>query len=147
MVEPLVARLAVRETLERYLNHLDDENWDGVAACFTPDAISYFNHEPQALHGGGDVAAWLRRALAAASGTNHALSNLRVELDGDVARSDSRVMATLHWGEPGRGRVTARAIRYRDELVEHAGVWLIRRRRHEPQWQYDALSARPQLPG
>lgn len=138
-------KLAVRETMEDYLNYLDNQDWEGVARCFTDDAVSHYNYEPQSLRGGRDVADWLHRSLQTYSGTNHALSNFHVALEGELVRCDSHVMATLHWGENGKGRVSARAIRYRDELVEVNGVWLIRRRLHEPKWQYDALSALPQL--
>ena len=138
-------KLPVLETMEDYLNYLDNQAWEGVARCFTDDAVSHYNYEPQSLHGGREVADWLHRSLQAYSGTNHALSNFHVDLEGAIAYCDSRVMATLHWGESGKGRVSARAIRYRDELIEVNGVWLIRRRRHEPKWQYEALSALPQL--
>ena len=98
------------------------------------------------MHGGQEVADWLHRSLQDYSGTNHSLSNFHVDLEGAIAHCDSHVMATLHWGENGKGQVSARAIRYRDELVELNGVWLIRRRIHEPKWQYNAPSALPQLP-
>ena len=138
-------KLAVRETQENYLYYLDNRDWVGVAGCFTDDAVSHYNFEPEELHGGRDVADWLRRILQDSSGTNHALSNLHIEAEGGNVRCDSRVMATLHWGESGLGRVSARAIRYRDELVEVEGIWLIRRRIHEPEWQYEALSTTPRL--
>ncbi|WP_319423551.1 nuclear transport factor 2 family protein [Pleurocapsa sp. FMAR1] len=138
-------KLAVRETMEDYLNCLDNQNWTGVARCFTNDAVSHYNKDPQSMHGGCDVADWLHQVLQVYSGTNHALSNFHVDLEGELARCDSHVMATLHWGENGQGRVSVRAIRYRDEMVEVEGIWLIRRRIHEPRWQYDALSASPRL--
>ncbi|NIL77279.1 nuclear transport factor 2 family protein [Rhodococcus sp. B10] len=138
--EPALIKLAVRETIENYLNFLDNQDWDGIASCFTDDSESRYNHEEQVLHGGRGVANWLHR-LQAYTGTDHALSNLHIDIDGDIARCDSRVIATVHWGDNGVGRASARAIRYRDELVQVDGTWRIRTRLHEPKWQYEALSA------
>ncbi len=144
--DDLLVRLAVRETLETYFSAVDGEDWDEVAGCFVADAISFFNYEAEALRGGEAVADWLRKALSATTGTNHALSSLRTKIDGAVVRCDSRVMASLHWGAQAAARVSVRAIRYRDELVRVDGRWLIHHRRHEPQWQYEALSSEPRLP-
>ncbi|MBT2412481.1 nuclear transport factor 2 family protein [Streptomyces sp. ISL-12] len=134
-----IDRFLVRETLERYLGSLDDKDWDGIAGCFTDDAMSYYNDEPDALRGGTGVATWLHR-MKAYDATNHALGNARITVDGDRATAHSLVVATLHQGTEGVGRVQVRAIDYRDQLIRTADGWRIQKRVHRPTLQYDALS-------
>jgi len=136
-----VDKIAIRETIEDYLNFLDPQNWRGVASCFTADSRSQYNFEPDLLQGGDGVVDWLRKRLATYSGTDHALSNLRIEVDGASAVCDSRVTASLLSAVGEARRVAVRAIRYRDKLRREGDRWLIHERRHEPQWQYDVPAA------
>jgi len=96
-IHPAIERLLVREVLEKYLASLDDKDWDGIAGCFTDDAVSHYNDEPDALHGGKGVADWLHR-MVAYNATDHSLSNVRIEVTGDTAVAHSLVIATLHQG-------------------------------------------------
>lgn len=137
--EGAIERFLVREVLEKYLGSLDDKDWDGIASCFTEDAVSRYNHEPEDIHGGRGVAEWLRR-MVAYSATDHSLSNVRITVDGDKASAHSYVMATLHQGVEGVGRVQVRGIDYRDHLIKVDGHWRIRERLHAPTMQYDAPS-------
>lgn len=134
-------RLLIRETLEAYLGALDDRDWAGIAACFTDDAVSHYNDQPEDILGGQGVADWLHR-MVAYNGTNHTLGNARITVDGDKALARTMVIATLHEGEPGVGRVQVRGIDYEDKLVRLGPAWKIRERLHRPVFQYDALSQR-----
>ncbi len=136
---PALERLLVREVLEKYLGSLDDKDWDGIASCFTDDAISHYNDEAEDIHGGKGVADWLHR-MVVYNATDHSLSNARITVDGDTAFAHSIVMATLHQGEEGVGRVQVRGIVYKDHLVKVDGEWRITERRHQPTMQYDAPS-------
>jgi len=144
-IAPILDKLAVRETIEDYLHFLDTEHWDGVAACFVADARSHYNFEPEVLIGGSGVVKWLRTRLASFSGTEHALSNLHIEIDGDRATCESRVSASLLHEAHGERRLAVRAIRYRDELRREGDRWRICERRHEPMWQYDLPAQVPKL--
>jgi hypothetical protein len=144
-VQTLIARLQVRETIEDYLNYLDDRNWDGIAGCFTDDSESLYNHEPRVIKGGKGVVEFLHR-ITSYRGTNHSLGNLHIEITGpDTARCDSRVVASCQLGEAQTGRVSMRAIRYQDELVKVGGKWRIKKRLHAPYFQYDVPSQPPFL--
>lgn len=141
----LLDRLMIRERLEMYLGSLDDKDWDGIAGCFTDDCEAYYNDEPQRITGGKGVADWLHR-MVAYNATNHALSNVRIEmLSPTSAIAHSLVIATLHQGEDGVGRVQVRAIDYVDTLVKTADIWIIEKRIHQSTIQYDALSQRKVL--
>jgi ketosteroid isomerase-like protein len=130
-------KLAIRETVEDYLNFLDAKDWDRVAACFADDAQSRYNFEPEVLRGGRGVAEWVRTRLAGYGATDHALSNLHIEVNGDTATCDSRVTASLLRAHGGERRIVVRAIWYRDKLRREGNQWLIAERVHEPQWQYE----------
>jgi ketosteroid isomerase-like protein len=130
-------KIAIRETIEDYLNFLDAKDWDGIASCFTRDSQSWYNFEPDVLRGGRRVADWLRGRVGKYGATDHALSNLHIVLDGDIATCDSRLTASLLYEEGSEQRVAVRAIWYRDKLRREGDRWLISERRHEPQWQYD----------
>jgi ketosteroid isomerase-like protein len=134
--ETTLDKIAIRETIEDYLNFLDAKDWDGIASCFSEDAQSWYNFEPEVLKGGRGVASWLRARVGKYGATDHALSNLHIVLDGDFATCDSRLTASLLNVE-GNGSVAVRAIWYRDKLRRERDRWLICERRHEPQWQYD----------
>jgi ketosteroid isomerase-like protein len=137
-----LAKLAVRETIEDYLNFLDAKDWEGIASCFTADAKCWYNFETKVLEGGSGVADWLRARVGPYGATDHALSNLHIAMDGDnSAVCDSRLTASLHYEvESGEKRIAVRAIWYRDKLRRVSDRWLIYERRHEPQWQYDVPS-------
>lgn len=138
----LLDRLMIRERLEMYLGSLDDKDWDGIASCFTVDCEAYYNDEPQRITGGKGIADWLHR-MVAYNATNHSLSNVRVEMVSKTkAIAHSLVIATLHQGEDGVGRVQVRAIDYVDNLVKQGDTWTIEKRLHRPTMQYDAVSQR-----
>ena len=135
--ETALDKIAIRETIEDYLNFLDAKDWDGIASCFSEDAKSWYNFEPEVLQGGHGVADWLRARVGKYGATDHALSNLHIVLNGHLATCDSRLTASLLYVEGTENRVAVRAIWYRDKLRRERDRWLICERRHEPQWQYD----------
>jgi len=136
-VEVALDKIAIRETIEDYLNFLDAKDWDGIASCFSDDAQSWYNFEPEMLRGGRGVANWLRARVGKYGATDHALSNLHIVLNGDVATCDSRLTASLLYRQSSENHVAVRAIWYRDRLRRDQSRWLIFERRHEPQWQYE----------
>lgn len=138
-------QLAIRETIETYLNRLDARDWGAVAACFAPDARSQYNFEPDVLVGGDAVVAWLRARLDHYLATQHALANLHIGMEGGLARCDSRVTASLLHEVDGERRIAVRAIRYSDTLRREDGTWRIVQRLHEPQWQYEVAAKVPGL--
>ncbi len=140
-VDPTVIdRFLIREVVERYLIALDERDWDGIAACFTDDAISHYNHEPQDLVGGKGVADFLHR-MTAYNVTTHILCRIVTAVSDDTASSRFKTVAILHTGEHGQGRVQVRSVYFEDAFVKRDGQWLITSRLHSPDFQFDALSA------
>jgi len=138
----LLDRLAVRETIERYMAHLDQGDWAGVASCFTDDAESVYNDDPTVLRGGVEVAGFIQRALTAYEGTVHDLANCQVFVQGDSATAITRALVGM---VRPVATVTFRAVEYTDELRRVSGTWLIVRRKHVPLWQSDIPAKAPKL--
>jgi len=116
---------------------LDAKDWDGIASCFSEDAQSRYNFEPEVLEGGRGVADWLHARVGKYGATDHALSNLHIVVSGELATCGSSLTASLLDEEGAERRVAVRAIWYRDKLCREGNRWLIYERVHEPQWQYD----------
>jgi ketosteroid isomerase-like protein len=133
-------KVAIRETIEDYLNFLDAKDWAGIARCFTQDSQSFYNSEPGVLQGGHGVAEWIRVRVGKYGATDHALSNLHIVVEGDRATCDSRLTASLLYEEGAERRISVRAIWYRDKLRREGDRWLIYERVHEPQWQYNVAA-------
>ncbi len=143
-----IERFAVRERMEQYCACLDRRDFDGVAACFTDGCEASFGagtSDADPLVGGKAIADWLR-VLDNYRESVHAVSHLSVSLDADGADVTSLLVATLIGGAERSGRAYIRGIRYTDRMVRQDGGWLISRRKHQPLWQYEALSQVPALP-
>ena len=95
MAHAALDKVAIRETIEDYLNFLDAKDWDGIASCFSEDAQSRYNFEPEVLQGGRCVADWLHARVGKYGATDHALSNLHIVVSGELATCDSRLTASL----------------------------------------------------
>jgi len=83
----LTDRLEITEALARYAYGIDDRNFDAVSAIFTPDA-----HLDYAASGGpvadrDKVIAWIESGMGVVGPSQHLVTNVVVELDGDEATS------------------------------------------------------------
>ncbi len=79
-------RIEIADLLTRYARAVDTRDWELYRQVFTPSA-----HIDYTSAGGvaGDletVAAWLEQTLAGFDMTQHLISNLEVDVDGDEAR-------------------------------------------------------------
>ena len=135
-------RLAVRNTLERYLVCLDRRDFPGLAACFTEDAEANFEVAPERLIGAHAIVDFLR-TIENYSASTHAWGNVSIVVQGDGAESDLFVVATLLRGPAATGRISVRGVRYQDRLVRSSGGWLIAERVHSALWQYDVVARAP----
>src|SRR5690606_5658403 len=110
-------------------------DFDGLAACFAPDATSVHHGGAQHFVGGAALAEALATTLATYRSTTHALANLTLNHHEGVVRA--RYMATVwlvpQWGET----VVVRGVSYDDDIVRlDDRSWVIARRLHAQVWQY-----------
>jgi ketosteroid isomerase-like protein len=119
----------IRDLLARYCERLDEYDIDGVAACFSEDAVTdYGAGRGGEVRGRGAIAARIRDGQAVFRRTHHQLGQIRIRLEGDSARTTSYQMT---WHERESGKQDLVCLRYIDRLVQQDGEWLIAHRRVE----------------
>ena len=98
---------------------LDTKDWPGLAATLTDDVVAYGRAGPV------DVVARVRSHLDVCGATQHLLGNIRVDVDGDGARTRSYFRA-FHVGRGERADATYECLgEYRDEWRRGPSGWLL----------------------
>lgn len=99
-------RMEITELLHRYAYAVDNGDFELLAEVFTPDATVDFGSVDQYVEGASVVKglpairAWFAKALEPFPGVLHFMTNHRIELDGDEARSET-LMQVLHMSMGG----------------------------------------------
>jgi 3-phenylpropionate/cinnamic acid dioxygenase small subunit len=78
-------KIEIHELLARYARGLDTKDWELWKSVFTPDSVIDYRSAGGILGSRYEVAAWLEAALAAFPMTQHFITNVEVDLDGDRA--------------------------------------------------------------
>ena len=120
---PLAAEFGVRRTLAAYCQLCDDGEFGALAAQFTVDGVFVFLDE--VVTGRPALETWFASHQPPHRRGKHLTTNTIVEVAGDKASAVSDflfVVATPAGIEP------ALAGRYRDELSNVEGRWLVQRR-------------------
>ena len=102
-LQELSDRLEIEQLIVRYSNCIDQRDWDGLDAVFTPDA--YIDYRKL---GGIDgrfpqVKAWLGPALANFPHYCHLVGNIEITLAGDTARARTLCINPMDTPLPGGG--------------------------------------------
>lgn len=140
-LEALADRAALIDLVHRYAVTIDARDLDGLADCFARDAVAEYDGGIR-LEGRAAIRAFMERAFREGIGmetpSTHLMTNILVDLDGDVAGVRTTAIACLtNWP----GKVTVRGLRYTDRCVRDGGTWRFEHRRHEADWEYDADNA------
>ena len=123
-IQRLIDSQEIRDVIYRYCRGIDRRDEDLVRSCYHPDAIDD--------HGDyrGDVdgfLAYVAKGMTAFDRTMHFIGNLIVEVDGDVARAESYLVAYHHLlqssSKPERDYVVG--LRYVDDFERRNGEWRI----------------------
>jgi hypothetical protein len=136
----------IHRLIVAYADGVDDRDFAGVAACFTPDArASYSGRE---LAPGVDAIVAHVRGLERFVATTHQVSNVTVDVaaDGRSARARSTAVAWLVApGDPPP--LLVRGLRYHDDLRRDDGFgWRITRRVHTVRWMWEGTAQVPTDP-
>jgi hypothetical protein len=100
----LVDRAAITDHMLRYARCVDGRDWEGWAACFTPDGVFELDGA-QVLQ--SEMAEWLGTMLQFYPATQHIMTNFVIEIDGDRA-------ATRHYLHSSHLPDRARPLRHSD---------------------------------
>ena len=127
----LAARLEIGDLLTRYAPAVDRRDWDLYRSVFTTDAEIDYTSAGGIAGTVDEVVAFLDEVLSGFEMTQHLVSNLAVEVDGDSAR------VTAMFNNPMRlpgGDTWFTGGWYHHDLVRTADGWLSRRLRDESAW-------------
>ena len=132
-IQALLDKQSIYEVLVRYCRGVDRCDAGLISSAFHDDSYDdhgYWKGPGQEL--GPFLADRLRKANSA---TTHSITNVLIELDGDVARSEAQVYATLirRGSDPVETDVVG--ARYLDRLSRRAGTWRIEHRTVVLDWR------------
>ncbi|MGZ4728572.1 MAG: nuclear transport factor 2 family protein [Acidimicrobiales bacterium] len=78
-------KIEIHELLARYARGVDSKDWELWKSVFTPDATLDCSSAGAAVGTRDEVAAWLEQGLSVVPMTQHFITNIEVDLDGDRA--------------------------------------------------------------
>lgn len=120
-IEVLLDKQSIYEVLSRYCRGADRCDESIISSAYHPD--SYDNHGYWRGNG-HDFAAFLpKRLMKANSATTHSVNNVLIEADGDLARSESQVIATLVRRDTHPVLADVMGAPHLDKLSRRDGEW------------------------
>jgi len=144
----LLERDTISQLVLRYANRLDARDFDGVAGCFSDDALLSFNSGAVEHRGIEEIRDVYRVALgsgpqANGESTTHLTSNLLIDLGQDgKARGRVKVVAFLL-----RGSVIAiRGFQFDDTYIRDEAGWKFAARYQIVDWQSEVPSKKISIP-
>lgn len=141
-VAELWAKQQIREALLRYLRGIDRCDAELIRSAFHPDAID--EHAGSVWTGldvGEKIVASVRKNF---QGTLHVMGNQLIELDGEVAHSETYMVCYLHGADDAGEYILTRPIRYIDQFELRQGEWKVIFRRTIREWdRIDRITERP----
>ena len=125
-IDELLATEAIRDLLAHYCERLDEYDIDGVADCFTTDAITdYGPGRGGPIRGRSQIRERIATGQSVFRRTHHQMGQSRIRVAGETAAALSYVTATHRLKD---GRIETVWLRYDDQLVLHRDGWRISRR-------------------
>jgi 3-phenylpropionate/cinnamic acid dioxygenase small subunit len=130
--QELSDRIEIDDLLVRYTAAIDDKDWELLDTVFTPDAQIDYVSSGGIAGAYPEVREWLGKALSIFPVTIHAITNSRIELDGDTAKGRTLVSNPMKMPKPdGAFWIFHVYAYYHDELVRTDQGWRIAKRVEE----------------
>lgn len=122
-------RIEIDDLLIRYTVAIDEKDWELLDTVYTPDAKIDYTTSGGIKGEYPEVRAWLAKALAPFTMTQHLVSNSVVEVDGDTATARTMVFNPMGTDD-GRGGLNMFYVGawYEDRLVRTPDGWRIAER-------------------
>lgn len=121
-------KLEIIELVVRYAAAIDAKAYDELRTVFTPDAAIDYRQVGGLRASFPEVLAWLPGAMARFEVTQHFVSNVRIEADGDALRARCYVRATHGYRKEGALVFFDLGGEYHDRMVRtEAGVRIAER--------------------
>jgi 3-phenylpropionate/cinnamic acid dioxygenase small subunit len=130
-LQMLTDRIEINDLLTRYAHAVDSKDWALYRTVFTPDAVIDYESAGGIKGDLETVANWLESTLAGFPMTQHLVSNINVDLDGDSATV--RAMFYNPMGTP-KGTTFFCGGWYNHQLVRTPDGWRSRNLFEESAW-------------
>lgn len=133
--------LEIQTALARYARAVDDKDWELWKTVFTPDAHVDYISAGGSAGPRDEIAEWLRASLEHFPMTQHYITNVEVDLEGDEAAVVAFFYNPMIF--PGATELSYCGGRYHHRFVRTAEGWKSRDLREENQWFVTAPSPAP----
>lgn len=142
-LQDLSDRIEIADLLTRYADAVDRRDWDRYRSVFTPDARIDYTSVGGVAGSVDEVCNWLAEALVMFESTQHMISNIEVELDGDTAAVTAMVINPMKLPDGTvHGTVWTTGGWYHHKLVRTPDGWRSRHLREEASW-FQGLPQKP----
>jgi 3-phenylpropionate/cinnamic acid dioxygenase small subunit len=131
-LEEISDRIEIDDLLIRYTVAIDKKDWELLDTVYTPDAKIDYTTSGGIKGEYPEVRAWLAKALAPFTMTQHLISNSSVNIDGDTATARTMVFNPMGTDD-GEGGLKLFYVGgwYDDKLVRTDDGWRIAERFEE----------------
>jgi ketosteroid isomerase-like protein len=132
-------RLEIQDVLTRYCYAVDDRDWDAYRHLFTSDAVIDDTITGGIKSGVEEHISYMKRALSKVVISQHAISTVLIELDGNVASVRAHCSCPIVLDTGGAEKhVMFQGLWYRETLVRREAGWKIRSLFEEGYWKHNA---------
>lgn len=125
-------KLEIHELLARYARGVDDKDWDLYRSVFTPDAHIDYTSAGAIAGSVDEVAAFLAEGFTVIPWSQHYITNIEIDIDGDRARV--RAMFFNPMQLPGIEGASSCGGFYHHDLVRTPEGWKSARLVEESRW-------------
>jgi hypothetical protein len=136
-VKGVIAKQRIAEVMARYSRGIDRCDLETLLSVFWPGATADYGSGVQKAD------QWALATLAALKlmrRTQHAISNILIEVDDDRARAETYCQAFHEFDGDGGGREMVVGGRYLDDLERREGAWRIAHRTYVMDWNRNSPS-------
>lgn len=137
-LQEITDRLEIEDLLTRYCYAVDDRDWAAYRRIFIADAVIDDTVTGGVRGGVEGHISYLQKALAKVRISQHAISTILIELDGDEARARALCSCPMVVDVGGgKTHVFFQGLWYRDKLVRAAEGWRISELIEEGYWTHN----------
>jgi hypothetical protein len=133
-VQELLDRQAIVDCVHRYCRGVDRKDEEILLSAFHDDAVDAHGAGPAPIQ---EFLDFLWRRHEGREIAQHFVTNIRVELDGDIAHGETYFLAV--GAAPGSTELSLVGGRYVDRFERRDGEWRIATRVTIPEWSTEGL--------
>ncbi|OAA26839.1 SnoaL-like domain-containing protein [Frankia sp. EI5c] len=140
-LQALADKIEIQEVLARYSRGVDTKDWDLWRTVFTPDAFIDYRAASSSDTSFGtrdEMGVWLQNSVGTLPMTQHYITNVEIDLDGDTARVLAMFFNPMRL--PGTAGLSYCGGFYNHEMVRTDEGWKSRKLVEENVW-FEAAAA------